>query len=216
MYKAFIFDLDGTICDTIETIAYYGNCALNKYGFKSIDTEEYKYLVGNGADTLIRRMLSRYEVKDERLIGEILEFYMTEYEKDSLYKTKAFEGIEDVIKQLREKNIKTGVVSNKPHGAVCGVVEAIFGKNAFDSYTGVHDGIVKKPNPETVLKMAELFGVTPKQCVYIGDTSVDMLTGKNAGMFTVGVLWGFREYDELKENGADMIVEKPQELLRLV
>ncbi len=216
MYKAFIFDLDGTVSDTIETIAYYGNFALNKYGFEPIEANEYKYLAGDGANVLVRRMLARYGEFSEDFILEFLNFYMTEYEKDSLYLTKQFEGLNDVLKELRERGIKTGVVSNKPNGAVCDVVENLFAEGTFDSYMGISDGVLTKPNPDSVLKTAAGFGVEPIECVYVGDTNVDMKTGKNAGMYTVGVLWGFRDYDELKENGADLIIKKPDELLELV
>lgn len=145
-----------------------------------------------------------------------MEFYTTEYEKDSLYLTKPFIKVNETLKVLKEKNMKTGVVSNKPHGAVCDVIESIFEKGTFDSYMGISEGIKTKPDPESVLKMASEFGVSADECVYVGDTNVDMQTGKNAGMFTVGVLWGFRDYDELEKNGADMIISEPSELLKLV
>ncbi len=216
MFKAAIFDLDGTICDTITTIAYYGNRALEKFGFKPIEEEKFKYFAGDGAEMLVRRMLSHHGANDEELVRQVHAFYKPDYEKDSLYKTTVFDGIKEVLLKMKAKGMKLGVVSNKPHGAVRDVLNAMFEKDTFDLFTGMTDETVKKPDPTEVLKMIESFKVSPAECIYVGDTDVDMITGKKAGAYTVGVLWGFRDYDELEKNGADKIIKKPEELLDII
>lgn len=215
MYKAAIFDLDGTVCDTLETIAYYANKALEKYGLEPFEKEKYKYFVGDGAAVLVRRMLANRNISDEKFINEFLNFYKNDYETDSLYKTKVFDGIKETLCEMKKMGMKIGLVSNKPHGAVCDVVEKLFEKGTFDSYTGLKDDMCAKPNPASVLKMAQDLNVKSEQCMYIGDTNVDMQTGKNAKMYTVGVLWGFRDYEELSANGADAIVKKAYELVEI-
>lgn len=216
MYKAAIFDLDGTVCDTLETIAYYANKSLKKYGLAPFEKEKYKYFVGDGAAVLVKRMLTERNVNsDAEFIDEFLNFYKNSYEEDSLYKTSVFKGINETIREMKKMNMKIGLVSNKPHGAVCDVVEKLFKKNTFDFYTGLKEDMLPKPNPNAVLKTAKYFEVFPDECMYIGDTNVDMQTGKNAKMFTVGVLWGFRDYDELAKNGADIIINSPSELIEL-
>lgn len=216
MFKAAVFDLDGTICDTIATIAYYGNRALEKFGFDPIEEEKYKYFAGDGAKVLICRMLAYHGIENEKLSEEMLAFYKPDYERDSLYKTGVFDGIAEVLSQMKKQGMKIGVVSNKPHGAVCDVLNAMFEKDTFDDFTGMTDETAKKPDPAEVLKLIKKFGAKPEECIYVGDTNVDMITGKRAGMYTVGVLWGFRDCDELKQNGADIIIKEPKELLEIM
>ncbi len=216
MFKSAIFDLDGTVCDTIHTIAHYGNRALEKFGFETIEEKEYNYLAGRGALNLICGMLKYRGCEDKEMIKKVFDFYKPDYETDSLYKTKVFDGIKEVISKMKAMGMKVGLVSNKPHEAVCFIIDALFEKGSFDFYTGLLDNMKAKPNPESVLKVAEQFGAEPCECMYVGDTDVDMFTGKGAGMYTVGVLWGFRDYEELSCAGADEIVEKPLELLKIL
>ncbi len=213
MYKAFIFDLDGTVCDTLETIAYYCNKTLKKYGLHTFEKDRYKYFAGNGARVLVSRMLKENNINDESFLEEFLQVYKNDYETDSLYKSKVFDGMQDALCTLKKLGMKIGLVSNKPNGAVCDVTEKLFDKNTFDFYTGLKDDMEPKPNPKTVLYAAKTFNAEPGECVYVGDTNVDMQTGKNAKMYTVGVLWGFRDYEELTKSGADYIIKSPAELI---
>ena len=137
------------------------------------------------------------------------------YEQFSMYKVKVFEGIMELLESLKNKNIKIAVLTNKPHNRAIDVVTGLFGKNYFDIVLGQSDDFERKPSPQGALIISKEFNVKPEECVYLGDTNTDMITGKSAGMFTVGVLWGFRDRQELVDNNADYIIEKPLDLLKL-
>ena len=212
MYKAYVFDLDGTVADTIETIAYYVNITLEKYGLKTFPVEDYKYFVGEGAPLLIERVLKAQDKFEEALHKEMLDSYLKSYNTKPLYLTSLYDGMEKTLKTLKEKGMKLGVFSNKPQSSVDLVVDAFFEKDFFDVVLGQQEGNPRKPDPTMLLKILDGFGVSPNECVYVGDTATDMQTGKNADCFTVGVLWGFRDKKELEENKADLIISSPKEL----
>lgn len=216
MYKCCVFDLDGTVADTLTTISYYANMSLERFGLKTIDKEKYKKLVGNGYINLIRNMLREIGMdENDPVFSELAPFYHDEYEKDSTYLTKAYDGILELLSALKEKGIKLAVFSNKPHGAVTEVVEKLFG-GMFDIRLGAQEGAPLKPDPKVLFDILESFDAEPSECIYVGDTSTDMKTGKNAGAFTVGVLWGFRDREELEKTGADLIVSHPDEILKYI
>lgn len=216
MIKACIFDLDGTLADTLSTIAKYGNDALKAHSYKQIETEKYKHLAGDGRDELIRRMLKT--VGDEELKGykKVGKTYDTLYENDVIGYTKPFEAIKNLLISLKKKHIKIAVLSNKPNTVVPKIIETLFGKGFFDACLGQTDNIKRKPSPDGALLIAEQFNIPPEQCLYIGDTNVDMKTGNAAKMNTVGVLWGFRDKQELLDSGAKYIAEKPMDILNFV
>lgn len=216
MYKACIFDLDGTLSDTLESISYFANNALKKFGLSPIPTERYKILVGDGAKTLVRRMLQENGLTDEALFEKVFEYYSTTYNNDFLYLTKVYDGIYELLELLKADVIKIAVLSNKPHETTEKVINALFRENYFDACYGGREGIPLKPNPYALIGILKELGVTAEECLYIGDTGVDMQTGKNANITTVGVLWGFREEDELRENGADIIVKSPIEIYEYI
>lgn len=213
--KACIFDLDGTLTDTIRAIAHFGNLALGAFGMPPIPTEDYKIYVGDGRDKLIHRILNVYDNDNEEMFEKVRRVYDENYEKDYLYDTDAYDGIKELLSELKNKNIKIAVCSNKPDNVVHFVTDTIFGENYFDAVSGVIDGMPTKPNPYTPLKIAEKLGVRTDECLFLGDTNVDIFTAKNAKMTSVGVLWGFRTRDELVQAGADYIAEKPQVILQL-
>lgn len=216
MIKACIFDLDGTLADTLSTIADYGNVALSKHGYQTIATEKYKKLVGDGRDELIRRMLKA--VGDTDLIGfdAVRDTYSYLYEQNSIATTKVFEGIYELLAQLKSIGIKLAVLSNKQNEVVPAVIDALFGKDYFDICIGQSEAIRRKPAADGALMIAHQLKLKTNECLYIGDTDVDMLTGKAAQMRTVGVTWGFRDQQELINSGADHIVYKPVEIFDLV
>ena len=215
MIKACIFDLDGTIADTIETITYYGNRALNKFGFGNIDADTYKLLVGNGYEILVKNMLNTLDVYSDEVYNEMKEFYHDDYETDSLYKTVIYDGINELIEFLHKNGIKKGVFTNKPQGAAVDVIKHFFKEGTFEEVSGVTDGFLK-PDPKRLNDMMEKMGVKKDEVLYFGDTKTDMLTGKNGGLFTVGVLWGFRSEEELRTNGADLIIKHPSEIIDFI
>ena len=216
MIKLCIFDLDGTVLDTIHTIAHYGNYALSRHGIEPIETNEYKYLVGTGMVNLIKKMLHFRSSYSDELFECVLRDYDEAYNADVSYKTEIFEGLEDVLNGFKEMGLKLAIVSNKPDYPTRLVVNKLFGNSYFDYVTGKRDGVPLKPDPTAVFDVMKIFGVRADECIYVGDTATDMHTGRNANLYTVGVLWGFRGEDELREGGADAIVRTPDELYSVI
>lgn len=215
-YKGMIFDLDGTLADSVKSIATAGNKALAACGLPAQPEEDYKYFAGNGADTLVHRFLAAAGDREGAFFETAYREYKEFFKKDCTYEVKPYDGIREMLTEAKKRGIKIAVVSNKPHERTLDVVETLFGQGFFDMVVGQREGIEKKPSPVGVLEAVKQFGFTTKDCIYIGDTDVDMETGHRAGMFTVGVLWGFRDREELEANKADYIIEKPEELLELL
>ena len=216
MIKLCIFDLDGTVLDTVHTIAYYGNYALSKNGMEPIDVQEYKYFAGNGAVNLIKRALRFRDALTDEIFEKVFADYNAAYNADTSYLTAPFEGIKETLDAIKAQNIKMAILSNKPHFATCGVIHSLFGEGYFDCVYGQRENVPIKPDPTAVFQIMEQFHVKPEECLYIGDTGTDMQTGKNANLCAVGVLWGFRGKEELQSSGADVIVEKPEQLLECI
>ena len=213
MKKAVIFDLDGTLADTIASITYCGNLALSRFGLPSFGEEDYKHFVGDGAAMLIRRAL--LAAGDERLehFDEVYETYLEIFAKDCMYQVKPYEGICALLEELKHLSVRIAVLSNKPDADSRRVVDELFGKGYFDFVQGQREDIPRKPDPAGVYRIMEAFVLPAGDFLYVGDSGVDMKTGRAAGIFTVGVLWGFRDREELVENGADAVISKPLELL---
>jgi phosphoglycolate phosphatase len=215
MYKACIFDLDGTLTDSIDSIAYSANRAIQEFGLKPNSKEDYKRFAGDGVDKLLERSLIAAGDTKLEFFDQVKQKYRELFEKDCMYMVKPYDGIVEVLKELKDKNIKIAVLSNKPHNRTVDVVEAVFGKDYFDIIMGQSRHINRKPSPDGALIIADEFGLLTNECIYIGDTNTDMITGKSANMFTVGVTWGFRERQELEEHNADYIIDSPLELLEI-
>ncbi len=214
MIKLCIFDLDGTLADSLGTIAYFCNFALNAVGLGPIDEEKYKFLVGDGRNTLIHRILQYHNTDTPEMFDKTRTIYDKAYEADTIGKTTPFDGIVALLESLKAQNIRLAVCSNKPDNVVCDIVDKLF-DNTFDYVTGLKDNQNKKPAPDTALEIADKLNTLPCECLFIGDTNVDILTAKNAKMHSCGVLWGFRDFDELKEAGADFIISDPCEILNI-
>lgn len=214
MIKACIFDLDGTLADTLESMAYVTNEIMQKYGLKTLPTDNFRYYSGEGADMLMQRALK--DAGDKELIHyeEGRRLYREMFAADPMYKVVPYEGMPETLKELKKRGIRLAVCSNKPHPAAVKVIAQLYGDD-FDMVLGQSDAIRKKPAPDGPLMIAGKFGVRPEECMYVGDTSTDMKTGKAAGMFTVGALWGFRDREELNANGADLVAEHPTDLVKI-
>ena len=215
MYKVFIFDLDGTLADTVESIAYSANMAIEKAGLKGNPVEAYKKFAGDGAAEMLRRSLRAAGDKELKYFPQVEEYYKEIFSKHCLYHVTPYEGVMDTLEKLKKAEVKIAVLSNKPHNRTVDVVEGLFGKEYFDVIQGQRTEIERKPSPAGANKIRDFFKVSSAECVYVGDTNTDMLTGKRANMFTIGVTWGFRDRQELQEYGADRIIDKPKELLEL-
>ena len=214
MIKACIFDLDGTLADTLESMAYVANEIMQKYGLKTLPTDNFRYYSGEGADMLMQRALK--DAGDKELIHyeEGRRLYREMFAEDPMYKVVPYEGMPETLKELKKRGIRLSVCSNKPHPAAVKVIAQLYGDD-FDMVLGQSDAIRRKPAPDGPLMIAGKFGVRPEECMYVGDTSTDMKTGKAAGMFTVGALWGFRDREELNANGADLVAEYPTDLVKI-
>ncbi|MBO5253597.1 MAG: HAD family hydrolase [Clostridia bacterium] len=216
MVKAVIFDMDGTVADTLRSIAGFGNAALAAHGFPTLETELYRQLVGNGADVLIRRMLRSTGLPHtEETVQAVRKTYDALYEADPTKLVTPYPGIIEMLKTVRAAGIKTAILSNKPDNMTCFIADALF-PGLFDIVHGQRSGIPKKPDPTAVRMLCDELGVTPDECLYVGDSGVDMQTGHNSGIVSVGVTWGFRGADELRENGADHLVDTAEALLGLI
>lgn len=213
MFKCVLFDLDGTLVDSVESIAIAGNEALKSVGLEPQPMVDYKYFAGDGADTLIERVLKASGDKECQLFQKAYAEYIHFFEKYCMYHVVPFPGIFKMLQQLKQKGIKIGVVSNKPHLRAIEVVEQIFGKDFFDIIVGHKEGIPKKPDPSSTIMAAKKLGIKPEQCIYVGDTNVDMENGLGANMFTIGVVWGFRDRLELESFHPQAIIETPEEVM---
>ena len=214
MIKACIFDLDGTLANTLDSMAYVANEILKGMGLKEQPTENFKYYSGEGADMLVRRCLKDAGDSELTHFEECRALYRKKFDEDPLYKVVPYEGIKETLHTLKNTGVKLAVCSNKPHIAAVKVIDKMF-PGYFDLVIGQSDAIRRKPAPDGPLKAAAEFGASSEECMYIGDTGTDMQTGKAAGMFTIGVLWGFRDLEELNTNGADLVAEKPADLLKI-
>ena len=207
-YSAVLFDLDGTLLDTLGDLHLGVNVALENHGYPQRTLEEIRAAVGNGARQLMRLSLPEGVAEEE--LETILAEYLDWYAVNFCVKAEPYAGVEAVVKALIAKGVKVGIVSNKPDATTKKLGEMFFpGLPAF----GQRDDIPKKPAPEMVWKAMETLGVTAEEAVYVGDSEVDVQTARNAGLPLVAVSWGFRTVAELLEAGAETIVHTAEELL---
>lgn len=210
MYKAVIFDLDGTILDTLDDLADSVNFALQKHGLPVRENAEIRSFLGNGMVNLVKLSAGDKAENIERILADFKEYYA----KHSADKTKPYDGVLETISALKEQGVKTAVLSNKGDFAVQPLVKRYFG-GLIERAQGENEaaGVLRKPNPDGVYKIMKELGVTEKETVFVGDSEVDILTAKNAGVDCVAVTWGFRDEKDLIENGAEKLISKPSELL---
>ncbi len=216
MKKAVIFDLDGTLTNTLKSLWKSTNMALATAGLPPHEIDSYKYFAGNGAKELIRKSLIADGDTELVHFDSVMEAYNRIFEEYCMYEVKPYDGIQELLKALKEKGLHLAVNSNKPQPRTVDVVEEIFGKDTFDLLVGQCEERRRKPAPDGVNYILEQLHLNKEDVLYIGDTCTDMQTGKSAGVFTVGALWGFRDRQELVENHADAIIENPLELLQYI
>lgn len=216
MYKACIFDLDGTLTDTLESLTYSVNATLKELGFPSITSEQCKSFVGSGARRLIEKALQASGDAELQYIEEAMQVYGRIFKVYCTYNVAPYEGIRELLQQLKERGMILSVLSNKPHEQTQDVVATYFEPGVFAYVQGQQDGVPRKPDPTAALLLAEQMGVLPEECVYIGDSDVDMQTGNAAGMKSVGVTWGFRSKEVLEEHGAKHTIDYPLELISIM
>ena len=215
MIKAVIFDLDGTLLDTLEDLANACNYALRSCGYEEHAINEYVKFVGSGRYVLIQRILPEIYRENEVVINKVLALFDEYYGDHMLDTTKPYEGIDNMIDGLKKNNIKLAVVSNKPDEFAAEVVKKYFG-DKFEITYGQRVNHAVKPDPRTVYEVIEYLKVGKEECIYVGDSDVDMITAKNANVKSVGVAWGFRGEEELISAGANHIIHNPNDLLKLI
>ncbi|NSD67953.1 HAD family hydrolase [Dorea longicatena] len=214
--KACIFDLDGTLTNTLESMTYSVNLTLEEMGLSKITKDQCRLFVGNGARVLMEKSLKAAGDTDASRIEEGMEIYGRIFDRNCTYHVTPYEGIPEMLKALKDKGIQLAVLSNKPDRQTVKVVKAIFGEELFDYAQGQKEGIRRKPEPDGVWYLMEQMHVSKEECLYIGDSEVDAATGRNAGLKTIGVLWGFRDRKTLETAGADDLIDRPDELLQFV
>lgn len=213
MIKAVIFDLDGTLIDSVEDLAVATNFALGKSGYPIHPTESYKTFVGDGVLKLIERAVPM-EVSEED-ISIVKEYFSSYYNKHYDIKTKPYSGIRELLDELIKMDIKLSVASNKPHEFTCAIVERFF-PSIFSVVMGAKDGFERKPSPQIANIIMDELGVANNETLFVGDTNIDIMTAKSAGINSVGCLWGFRGMVELMNAGANFIIEKPSKILMIL
>lgn len=212
--KAIIFDLDGTLVNSLEDIADSANEAITKLGAPSHAVEAYRCFVGDGLAKLMERAMP--DGSPRSALQESIEAFRSIYNNKWSNKTRPYPGIMDMLERLQQSGVNMAVLSNKPDNFTQKCVNLFFPKIDFNAIAGKKDDTPSKPDPLSTLKMLEVLEVHPAQSVFVGDSSVDIETGIGAGMNTIGVDWGFRTKSELEGAGADLVISSPQELIHYV
>lgn len=214
-YQAVIFDLDGTLLNTVEDIAFAMNTVLKRHNLPTHDVSKYNYFIGGGLTNLVYQTVPDNIKSQNNLITQYLEELVAEYAGCIDKYTKPYSGIYELLDGLSDKKIPFAILSNKDHSFMDDIKIQHFSKWSFSAVYGARKGVPHKPNPQSALEIADLMQLKPEQIVYVGDTDVDMQTATRAGMYAVGVAWGFRTEEELRANGAKVIISMPQELLQI-
>ncbi|HER62906.1 MAG TPA: HAD family hydrolase [Desulfobacteraceae bacterium] len=212
--KAVIFDLDGTLLDTLEDLADAGNRVLADSGLPVHPVAAYRYFVGDGLTALIRRILPEGMRNDEEVRRKSMAFREI-YAKNWNAKTRLYPGVDTLLNGLQEKGLPMNVLSNKPHDFTEICVREFLGGWTFAHVLGNREGLAKKPDPAGALEIAGKLGLAPSEIIYVGDTATDMKTAAAAGMYAVGALWGFRTAEELEVSGAAFLAQRPEDVLEL-
>ena len=213
MKKTVIFDLDGTLLDSIEDIASSMNKVLESLQLPTHKIEDYKYFVGGGVDILVENALSN---QSKEIKYEVIKRFKIEYDGKLHSKTLPYDGIYELLDELKKLDINLAVLSNKPHEFTVSYVNHFFKNYDFKEVHGQKKDVPKKPDPKAALDIVKCLDSSCENTYFIGDTKIDMQTAKNANMTAIGVLWGFRDEKELRDFGADFIVSNPLEILKII
>lgn len=214
-YQAVIFDLDGTLLDTLDDLAASANRALTAHGYPSHPHHAYRWFIGDGSAVLIERALPA-EKRTCDIIDACLQALLADYNQNWHSATRPYDGIPELLDELQRRHRQMSVVTNKPHRFTGLMVDHYFKAVPFRAVLGQQDGIPKKPDPGQALAAARAMAVSPSDCLFLGDSAVDMQTAQRAGMLPVGADWGFRPTRELVDAGAAHVIKHPMELLRLL
>jgi phosphoglycolate phosphatase len=214
-HRAVLFDLDGTLLDTLEDLADSTNAALAALGFPTRPVDEYRVLVGDGLRNLLVRALPEGH-RDEQTVERCARLRSAEYDRRWDAKTCPYPGVPELLDALALRKVPMAILSNKPDAATRKIVARLLPSWTFGAVLGAREGVPLKPDPCAALQAAEALSVRPGEVLYLGDTNTDMRTARAAGMRAVGALWGFRTAEELLASGAEDLIERPQDLLALL
>jgi phosphoglycolate phosphatase len=214
-FRAILFDLDGTLLDTLADIANAANAALRRLSMPTHSIDKYRYFVGDGAGCLAQRVLGPAG-RDEKLLERCRKAIAEEYQKCWSENTRPYPGIPELLAELEARGVPMAVLSNKPHDSTRIVIEFFFPDSPFRIVRGARPGVPIKPDPTAALQIAAELNVEPQRVIYLGDTDTDMKTAVAAGMFAAGALWGFRTAGELTAAGARMLLKTPVEVATLL
>lgn len=212
--QAVLFDLDGTLLDSLGDLAESMNAVLREDDLPTHDLDAFRYFIGDGIGALVKRALPPKH-HDKASLSGYLDRYRASY-AERWHLSQPFPGIASLLDSLQAMGTALAVVSNKPDAFTQKCVQRLFPQWTWDAVAGQRDGIPRKPDPASALKIAHDLGIAPDQCWFVGDSDVDMQTGVNAGMHVVGVTWGFRPESELRDAGAEHLITYPEELLPLL
>ncbi len=211
--KAVFFDMDGTIVNSMLDLAACTNEAMARHGYEAKPPENYTKYAGNGIYVMIQRALEPNKVSDEEL-KEIRDDFFEIYKEKCTVNTTAYKGVPELVSALKGRGIKVGCITNKVEKIAFKIIDYFFG--GMDVVFGQVDGVPNKPDPLLTLKALKQLDISPDECLFVGDSDVDMQTAANSGTHGVGVLWGFRDEAELRENGAEFIVKSAEEILEII
>jgi len=209
-YKTIIFDLDGTLVNSLEDLADATNFALTFFGQQGHSTESFRKMVGDGTRTLISRAL---KPDKQHLTEQVLVKMREKYDEICLDKSKPYEGLMEIVLELNKRGVKMAVLTNKDQQLAQKIIRHFF-PNMFAIIRGTTGAVAVKPEPTAALQLLESLNVTPEQALFVGDSNVDIQTAKAAGIKSIGVNWGFRGEEELRQAGSDVIINEPKELLK--
>lgn len=213
--KALIFDLDGTLIDSLDDIAESINRMLAARGYPRCETEVFRQMVGDGMEKLVERALPGH-ARTPEMIRTCTEEYRSLYDTLWNHQTQPYPGIDSLLDELSARGIRLGVISNKAHRFTVPMCDHFFGAGRFNAVLGARDAVPRKPAPDAGLEMAKQLGLTPADCAYVGDSGIDMAFARACGMTAIGVRWGFRDEAELLSCGAYHLVSQPGEILELL
>ncbi len=214
-YKGIIFDLDGTLLDTLKDLALSVNAVLAQNGFREHPVDAYRYFVGDGIDVLVQRAFPAESIKKMKATEEMINAVKEEYSRRWADHTRPYPGISELLDSLEEKQVPKAVFSNKPHEFAVLTVNKLLPCWIFEDICGIQPGIPRKPDPFGALLIADRMQIKPKEIVYLGDTNTDMQTAVSGGFYPVGALWGFRSAEELLAGGAGTLAQKPADVADL-
>ena len=216
MFKVVIFDLDGTLLNTLEDIADCTNEVMKQNDFPISELSRYNYFVGNGIEDMVRSALPESERNNDSFVKKCTLEFANIYKDGWKNKTSIYDGILDLIRIIKSKNMKIAILSNKPDNFTKETIAHFFKDTEFDAIWGKKDEFPLKPSPESALALIKKLNVKAADVLYVGDTSIDMITAESSGFTSVGVLWGFRTEKELEVSGAQYIVKHPKEIIKII